>query len=149
MSELSASHWTARRVARASRKAYHADGNSTAQQLGGAIGVALLGTVFFGYLNGHSFEAAIVHAAPYERSLWAGRGTAAGQLGEVTKPYRRLNNFRHTSVTSLTGWPVTWAMAVKSRSSHSNVSLSRSAVAAISRSTGPAERCIAASVSDC
>ena len=29
---------------------------STAQQLGGALGVALLGTVFFGYLNGHSFE---------------------------------------------------------------------------------------------
>jgi hypothetical protein len=38
---------------------------STAQQLGGAVGVALLGTVFFGYLNGHSFEAAIVHTAPY------------------------------------------------------------------------------------
>src|SRR6516162_4537038 len=38
---------------------------STAQQLGGAIGVALLGTVFFGYLTGHSFEAAIVHTAPY------------------------------------------------------------------------------------
>jgi EmrB/QacA subfamily drug resistance transporter len=37
---------------------------STAQQLGGAVGVALLGTVFFGYLNGHSFEAAIVHTAP-------------------------------------------------------------------------------------
>jgi EmrB/QacA subfamily drug resistance transporter len=37
---------------------------STAQQLGGALGVALLGTVFFGYLNGHSFEAAIVHTAP-------------------------------------------------------------------------------------
>jgi len=38
---------------------------STAQQLGGALGVALLGTVFFGYLNGHSFEASIVHIAPY------------------------------------------------------------------------------------
>jgi len=38
---------------------------STAQQLGGAVGVALAGTVFFGYLNGHSFEAAIVHTAPY------------------------------------------------------------------------------------
>ena len=37
----------------------------TAQQLGGALGVALFGTVFFGYLNGHSFEAAIVHTAPY------------------------------------------------------------------------------------
>ena len=38
---------------------------STAQQLGGALGVALLGSVFFGYLNGHSFEAALVHTAPY------------------------------------------------------------------------------------
>ena len=37
----------------------------TAQQLGGALGVAIFGTVFFGYLNGHSFEAAIVHTAPY------------------------------------------------------------------------------------
>jgi MFS family permease len=38
---------------------------STAQQLGGALGVALLGTVFFGYLGSHSFEAALVHTAPY------------------------------------------------------------------------------------
>jgi MFS family permease len=38
---------------------------STAQQLGGALGVALLGTVFFGYLSGHSFQAAIIHTAPY------------------------------------------------------------------------------------
>ena len=38
---------------------------STAQQLGGALGVALLGTVFFGYLGGHSFEAALVHTGPY------------------------------------------------------------------------------------
>src|SRR5262249_12589343 len=39
---------------------------STGQQLGGALGVALLGTVFFGYLGGgHSFEAALVHTAPY------------------------------------------------------------------------------------
>ena len=44
---------------------------STAQQLGGAIGVALLGTVFFGYLNGHSFEAAIVHIAPYAMGAFA------------------------------------------------------------------------------
>jgi EmrB/QacA subfamily drug resistance transporter len=44
---------------------------STAQQLGGALGVALLGTVFFGYLNGHSFQAAIVHAAPYAIGAFA------------------------------------------------------------------------------
>ena len=44
---------------------------STAQQLGGALGVALLGTVFFGYLNGHSFEAAIVHIAPYAMGAFA------------------------------------------------------------------------------
>ena len=44
---------------------------STAQQLGGAVGVALLGTVFFGYLNGHSFQAAIVHTAPYAIGAFA------------------------------------------------------------------------------
>jgi EmrB/QacA subfamily drug resistance transporter len=44
---------------------------STAQQLGGAVGVALLGTVFFGYLNGHTFEASIVHTAPYALGAFA------------------------------------------------------------------------------
>jgi EmrB/QacA subfamily drug resistance transporter len=43
----------------------------TAQQLGGALGVALFGTVFFGYLTGHSFEAAIVHVAPYAMGAFA------------------------------------------------------------------------------
>jgi EmrB/QacA subfamily drug resistance transporter len=38
---------------------------TTVQQLGGAIGVAVIGTVFFGYLNGHSFEAAFRHSVPY------------------------------------------------------------------------------------
>jgi hypothetical protein len=33
--------------------------------------VALLGTVFFGYLNGHSFEAALVHTAPYAMGAFA------------------------------------------------------------------------------
>jgi len=27
--------------------------------------VALFGTVFFGYLSGHTFEAALIHTAPY------------------------------------------------------------------------------------
>lgn len=44
---------------------------STAQQLGGALGVALIGTVFFGYLNGHSFEAAAVHTGPYAMGAFA------------------------------------------------------------------------------
>ena len=44
---------------------------STAQQLGGAVGVALLGTVFFGYLNGHSFGASMVHTAPYAMGAFA------------------------------------------------------------------------------
>jgi hypothetical protein len=39
---------------------------STAQQLGGAIGVAIGGTVFFGYLgSGHTFVAAFSRTAPY------------------------------------------------------------------------------------
>jgi MFS family permease len=38
----------------------------TAQQLGGAIGVAIGGTVFFGYLGGgHTFVAAFSRTAPY------------------------------------------------------------------------------------
>jgi EmrB/QacA subfamily drug resistance transporter len=38
---------------------------STAQQLGGAIGVAVAGAIFFGDLGRHSFQAAFVHTAPY------------------------------------------------------------------------------------
>jgi len=38
---------------------------STAQQLGGAIGIAAIGTVFFGYLGRHSFAGAFTHTAPY------------------------------------------------------------------------------------
>jgi EmrB/QacA subfamily drug resistance transporter len=37
---------------------------STAQQLGGALGVALVGTVFFGELEAHSFTDAFEHSAP-------------------------------------------------------------------------------------
>ena len=44
---------------------------STGQQLGGALGVALLGTVFFGYLSGHSFEAALVRTTPYAIGAFA------------------------------------------------------------------------------
>jgi EmrB/QacA subfamily drug resistance transporter len=44
---------------------------STAQQLGGAVGVALLGTVFFGYLDGHSYLAAFTHTAPYAVGAFA------------------------------------------------------------------------------
>jgi hypothetical protein len=38
---------------------------STAQQVGGAIGIAVVGTVFFGYLGSHSFTTAFTHTAPY------------------------------------------------------------------------------------
>jgi len=44
---------------------------STAQQLGGALGVALLGTVFFGYADGHSLQAALIHTAPYAMGAFA------------------------------------------------------------------------------
>jgi EmrB/QacA subfamily drug resistance transporter len=43
----------------------------TAQQLGGAVGVAVFGTVFFGYLSGHSFAASMVHTAPYAIGAFA------------------------------------------------------------------------------
>ena len=38
---------------------------STAQQLGGALGVAIIGTIFFDRLAGHGFTAAFTHAAPF------------------------------------------------------------------------------------
>jgi hypothetical protein len=42
---------------------------STAQQLGGAVGVALLGTVFFGWVtSGHTFAAATTRTG---RMQWA------------------------------------------------------------------------------
>jgi MFS family permease len=45
---------------------------STAQQLGGAVGVAVAGTVFFGYLgHGHSFAEAFRHTAPYSLGAFA------------------------------------------------------------------------------
>jgi EmrB/QacA subfamily drug resistance transporter len=50
---------------------------STAQQLGGAVGVALLGTVFFGYLSGHWFVDAFVHTAPLAMGAFALCGIAA------------------------------------------------------------------------
>jgi EmrB/QacA subfamily drug resistance transporter len=44
---------------------------STAQQLGGAVGVAITGTVFFGAAAGHSFEAAFTATAPYTMGAFA------------------------------------------------------------------------------
>jgi EmrB/QacA subfamily drug resistance transporter len=45
---------------------------STAQQLGGALGVALLGTVFFDQLTGgHTFAEAVRHTAPYAIGAFA------------------------------------------------------------------------------
>ena len=37
---------------------------STAQTLGGAIGVAVIGTLFFGYLDSHSFTDTFTHIVP-------------------------------------------------------------------------------------
>jgi EmrB/QacA subfamily drug resistance transporter len=50
---------------------------STAQQLGGAVGVAVIGTVFFGYLNGHSLAEAFRHSAPYAMGAFALCGVLA------------------------------------------------------------------------
>jgi hypothetical protein len=44
----------------------------TAQQLGGAIGVAAAGTIFFGWLaRGHTFAAAMTRGAPYAIGAFA------------------------------------------------------------------------------
>jgi EmrB/QacA subfamily drug resistance transporter len=44
---------------------------STAQQLGGALGVALIGSLFFGYAD-HGYTAAFAHAAPFGAAGFAG-----------------------------------------------------------------------------
>jgi hypothetical protein len=43
---------------------------STAQQLGGALGVAMIGTIFFGQLGGHSFTQAFTHSLPVTAGLF-------------------------------------------------------------------------------
>jgi MFS family permease len=43
---------------------------TTAQQLGGAIGVAVVGSVFFGQLDGHSFTQAFEHSLPIAGALF-------------------------------------------------------------------------------
>jgi EmrB/QacA subfamily drug resistance transporter len=43
---------------------------TTVQQLGGAIGVAVIGTIFFDYLETHSFTAALTHSAPYVAAVF-------------------------------------------------------------------------------
>ena len=43
----------------------------TAQQLGGAVGVAIIGTVFFSEASRHSFAAAFTHTAPYAIGAFA------------------------------------------------------------------------------
>jgi hypothetical protein len=42
-----------------------------ALMVAGIAGVALLGTVFFGDLNGHSFQASLVHTVPYAMGAFA------------------------------------------------------------------------------
>jgi hypothetical protein len=50
---------------------------TTAQQLGGAIGVAAVGTVFFSYLDGHTFLASFQHSAPYVMAAFVASGLLA------------------------------------------------------------------------
>jgi hypothetical protein len=73
---------------------------STAQELGGAIGVALLGTVFFGHLSGHSFEAAIVHTAPYPDRLRQPRWPVTGQLAGSGPPALPMDSERRAGKVS-------------------------------------------------
>jgi EmrB/QacA subfamily drug resistance transporter len=47
---------------------------STAQQLGGAIGAAVMGAVFFSYLASHSYTSAFVHCAPIAAAAWLACG---------------------------------------------------------------------------
>jgi MFS family permease len=44
---------------------------STLQQLGGALGIAVVGTLFFGHLTGHSFTSAFRYSTPLVIALFA------------------------------------------------------------------------------
>jgi hypothetical protein len=44
--------------------------STTAQQLGGALGVAVIGTIFFGQLGTHSFTQAFTHGLPVAAGLF-------------------------------------------------------------------------------
>jgi EmrB/QacA subfamily drug resistance transporter len=50
---------------------------STAQQLGGALGVAIVGAVFFSQLQSHSFTTAFQHAVPVVAALFAAAAALA------------------------------------------------------------------------
>lgn len=43
---------------------------TTMQQLGGALGIAIVGTVFFGHLDDHTFTSAFRYAAPVAIALF-------------------------------------------------------------------------------
>lgn len=47
---------------------------NTAQQLGGAIGVAIIGTIFFGQAASHSLKQAFTHTAPFVAILFLAAG---------------------------------------------------------------------------
>jgi EmrB/QacA subfamily drug resistance transporter len=47
---------------------------STAQQLGGALGVAVVGSAFFSHLDGHTFTSAFKHGAPIVVALFVAAG---------------------------------------------------------------------------
>jgi EmrB/QacA subfamily drug resistance transporter len=50
---------------------------STAQQLGGALGVAVVGSVFFSQLEGHSFTTSFEHSTPVVVGLFLAAGALA------------------------------------------------------------------------
>src|SRR5215469_11065239 len=71
---------------------------NTAQQIGGAVGIAVIGTVFFGSLGNHPLVTAFTHTAPYAagpswcvpRSPWCSRRprspTTTAECGPETPP---------------------------------------------------------------
>ena len=62
---------------------------STAQQLGGALGVAIVGTIFFDRVGSAGFTAAFIHAAPFVAASFAACGVLALALPRtaVLDPY--------------------------------------------------------------
>ena len=73
----------------------------TAQQIGGAIGVAVMGTIFFGDLDGGSFKAAYLGDTPYLVAVSSSRPASAWRC----LPPRSTRTRRSKPRTMTSRWP--------------------------------------------
>ena len=82
-----------------------------------ALGAALLGTVFFGYLDGHSFEAAMVHGAARDRRLFGIVDLRSAVYAQTARPAEfaagtedEMNSRLRTYTAYSIGVAIVWAI---------------------------------------